>query len=279
MAVDAVTHEVVAGLQGAGVPCVVLKGPSLAAWLYPDARRAYVDSDVLVPAGSVATARGVLVGAGFEPGHDAPGRQSEVSQPWWRRRDGRAVDLHVSLHGATEAPDRVWELLGPHIEPLTLDGRMVPALDAPARTLLVALHAQQHADRPGGKPTEDLRRALERVADATWEQAAALALALGAERSFAEGLLLAERGDALLERLALGRALARGRTRPLAVARLRVASAPPGRRVQTLRGLLLPAPGTMRWRSSLARRGRRGLAAAYVQRVLRRHRADRRARP
>ncbi|WP_205698111.1 nucleotidyltransferase family protein [Conexibacter sp. SYSU D00693] len=266
LAVDAATREVVSGLQAAGLPCVVLKGPSVAAWLYAEGERGYVDSDVLVPRWHAEAAAGVLRGLGFEAAQDAEGRRSEVSRPWRRRADDRSVDLHVSVHGATEAPERVWDLLAERVRPLDLGPAQVPVLDVPARALLVALHAQQHADRPGGKPFEDLRRALAQTDDATWDAAATLALALGAERSFVEGLRLLPAGEAVLARMALGRAMS-GRAAPLRVALLRVRSARGGRQARAAVRLLVPAPTTMRWRSPVARRGRGGLAAAYGLRL------------
>ena len=51
LAVDVVTAEVVDAFRRAGVRAVVLKGPTLAGWLYGgEAVRTYGDSDLLVSA-------------------------------------------------------------------------------------------------------------------------------------------------------------------------------------------------------------------------------------
>ncbi|MCA1711243.1 MAG: nucleotidyltransferase family protein, partial [Actinobacteria bacterium] len=61
LAVDAQTAEVVQRLHQADVPCLLLKGPSIAGWLYNDGTpRPYGDSDLLVPPHAYATAAEVL---------------------------------------------------------------------------------------------------------------------------------------------------------------------------------------------------------------------------
>src|SRR5436305_2012832 len=48
--IDRVTAEVVEALRAEGVPCVVLKGATVARWLYSDATaRPYSDADLLAP--------------------------------------------------------------------------------------------------------------------------------------------------------------------------------------------------------------------------------------
>ncbi len=67
LAVDVVTAEVVGAFRRAGVRAVVLKGPTLAGWLYGgDAVRTYGDSDLLVPAAGRGAAEAELARLGFE---------------------------------------------------------------------------------------------------------------------------------------------------------------------------------------------------------------------
>src|SRR5580658_4195633 len=64
-AIDALTAEVASAFAGEGIDTVVLKGPVLARWLYPDGVRHYVDSDLMVAPGNRARAVGVLERLGF----------------------------------------------------------------------------------------------------------------------------------------------------------------------------------------------------------------------
>ena len=53
--IDAATAEVLGAFDAAGVDCVLLKGPTLTSWLYPEvSRRSYVDSDLLGVLGTKA---------------------------------------------------------------------------------------------------------------------------------------------------------------------------------------------------------------------------------
>ena len=66
LAVDAVTAEVVTALRDAGIRPLLLKGPSIAGWLYGDgAARPYGDSDLLVSPGSYRPAENALRALGF----------------------------------------------------------------------------------------------------------------------------------------------------------------------------------------------------------------------
>jgi hypothetical protein len=63
--IDALTAEVAGALNSDGIETLVLKGPVLAKWLYPEEVRAYSDSDLLVATGSHAHAVEVLERARF----------------------------------------------------------------------------------------------------------------------------------------------------------------------------------------------------------------------
>jgi hypothetical protein len=52
-------------MRDVGVPAILLKGPSVARWLYPAGGRAYADSDLLVPASEFSRAEKVLRSLGF----------------------------------------------------------------------------------------------------------------------------------------------------------------------------------------------------------------------
>src|SRR5436309_12240895 len=113
LAVDGVTAEAVGALDEAGIPSLLLKGPAVAAWLYPPAEvRRYTDVDLLVPAGCLAAAEEVLAGRGFRyvfEGDDAV--EAPAHARTWLRGDDPAVDLHTGLRRLPAAPDDVWEVL------------------------------------------------------------------------------------------------------------------------------------------------------------------------
>lgn len=269
LAVDAVTLEVLRTLRDRGVDCVLLKGPTIASWLYEDRPRPYRDTDVLVDPARAPLAEAVLLELGFTHGRDRRG--SIVSQPW--RRGDQVVDLHRSVHGAALPPERVWRVLLEHRAGFSLGGPSVPALDLPARALLVALHADQHADEPG-KPLEDLRRALARADEGTWQEACRLALRLRASRHLAGGLELLPEGRDVLGRLPVSGTAGR----PLRLARI-AAREERGRRrrVRAFVETLAPTPATMRWLEPEAGPGVLGYLRGHRAR-LRRAASRRRAR-
>lgn len=46
---DRIAAEVTSALRHAAIPTILLKGPSIARWLYPSGGRHYIDTDILVP--------------------------------------------------------------------------------------------------------------------------------------------------------------------------------------------------------------------------------------
>lgn len=192
------------------------------------------------------------------------------ARPWRRAADGARVDLHRSLWSASTPPARTWPVLERASTHMTIGGVAVAVPDLPLRALLVAAHAAQHRT-DAEKPLEDLRRALAVADPATWEAAARLADALGLLQPLASGLALLPHGRALAARLPLVRMLdpdATGSPEAVAVGVDRIASARSLRAKAALAtGLAFPPPDVLRWWSPLARRGRRGLAAAYVVRA------------
>jgi len=274
--VDRVTAEVLDALRSHGVECVLLKGPVLAGWLYADgAARSYVDTDILVSPPAFPKAQRVLAEIGFSTyvdDSDTPGWR-QVAHHWRRATDGANVDLHRTLVGVGVSDGELWDALAADTVPIDFRGRSVRSLALPARALHIALHAAQHGVR-GGKHLDDLERALAQIDFQVWAAARTLAARLGATGAFATGLRLSEPGRRLAERLALPAdrsvetALLAGGSVPGALGWHYVASARgvvPRARIVARK--LIPTPRFMRKWSPLARRGRRGLAAAYVARV------------
>jgi hypothetical protein len=276
--VDRASAEVVAGLRAAGVPSLLMKGPAISTWLYAGEPRAYADTDLLLREGDWERAASVLEGLGFADDLtplERPRSGSLDSHPYVRAADGATVDLHVTLFGIEAPPAEVWAAFTAEAVPLAVGGATVEAPSYRARALHVAMHAVQHGGEAHRKPMRDLELALERVPKPVWKGALELARELRAEAAFGAGLRLTEEGRALAAAIGAApdarspRTDLRAAGTPLAEGFLELAATERRRdQAALLLGVLAPRPSFMRWWSPLARRGRLGLAAAYVWRPL-----------
>ena len=204
--IDAATAEVVRALEAESVDAVLLKGPVTRRWLYADGTpRPYLDSDVLVNPAKIQAAGAVLTALGFECRLD-----EECMPRWWRTHesvwvreaDAVCLDLHNSIPGIGVDPSVAWDVFTAASETIDVGGVVVRILDAPSRTLQLALHATQHGRLPS-RALVDLERGVELCDWELWQEAARLAHRLGAIDAFAAGLRLTEAGSALAERLQL----------------------------------------------------------------------------
>jgi hypothetical protein len=279
--VDSVTAEVFTAMREAGIRPLLLKGPSIAVWLYENgAARPYIDSDLLVAPGSYREAGSVLRRLGFRPRAYSLHRDS---QAWQRRRDASYVDLHRSLINVLASRDVAWRELATDAETLRVGGVEVEVLRIPARALHVALHAAQHGEGDFRRPREDLARALRVADERVWREAADLARRIDALPAFAAGLRLDPEGERLAELLELPRErppaveLRAGSDIPVAIALDSLASE---RSLRTRARLLLRAvvPSALymrhwsemhmtRWPAAV-RRGPLGLSLAYAWRPI-----------
>lgn len=254
-------------LAAAGVPHVLLKGPTTARWLY-DRLRPYNDVDLLVPPESAKRAVLALADAGIA--RPAAGLLGEEASHSWLlvSADGFEVDLHVTLPMLGTSAMRArsgWALMAERVVDFELDGFSVPALDEAGRCLVVALHAlgNRGADE---KSLEDLRRARTMASEATWEKARTLSAELGVQPLLDAGLTLVEAG-ALPEDLPLDvRLRLEGRGGSFQLERL--LGLAPREKVPALWRELFPSAGFMRYRQP-ALASRLALAAAYTVRLWR----------
>jgi hypothetical protein len=276
LVVDGVTAEVWRALRDTRIPAILLKGPSIAGWLYErTAVRPYGDADILVDPARLEESRRLLSWLGFEPRSPLiRGDRPRPSGAWLRPRDRATVDLHSTITGIGVSPEAAWRILRENMEPLDVAGVGVDVLTVPARSLHVALHALQHGPRER-KPMEDLRRAVTQVPIEMWADASYLAGSLAAVPSFAAGLRLVPAGAQIADRLGLSRETTIEVT-------LRAGGAPPGTltvdwlmtrpgpgaKVALLARKLFPSPSFMRQWSPLARRGLAGLILTYLWRPL-----------
>lgn len=211
MQVDRVTGEVVSAMDAAGIPTILLKGPSIARWLYPDGGRTYADTDLLVQASEHARAGDVLRAIGFvdrfEGFHPVERRPHPVEETAFVRPahpgDGRGaeVDLHRNLPGLTTPDERLWDVLVGQTTTLPVGGRQVRVLDRTGVALHVVLHAVQHGF--GLHTDEDLRRAIAAMPADDWGPVAALAARLGVDNVLGLGLRHHPRGAAIADGLGL----------------------------------------------------------------------------
>lgn len=275
MAVDAVTAEVTASFDEAGVPNILLKGPTVARWLYEEEhQRPYGDTDLLVDPAAIELARKTLHELGFRS-HFRPRRHAGIEPPHadtWTRAP-HVVDLHSALPGATGDRRSAWEVLYSEAPELKVGGRTVRGLARRALLVQLALHAAHHGTSMK-HPVIDLRCALARCAPHEWSAAAMLAADISASEAFARGLSLLPEGRSVLGRIGMeprewvGPSDPRGGP-PLTEGFARVAAAPSARtRLAIIVDELFPTREFLWWWTPIARRSRRGLAMAYLWRPL-----------
>jgi hypothetical protein len=273
MAVDQMTCEVIAALEKEGINAILLKGPSIAQWLYPAGGRPYGDSDLLVSPADFTRAASLLRKLGF----GAPAWAWAEHAHTYRRVDESGcvlcVDLHRVLPYLTSSPASSWQILSTGTDTMYLHGVPVQVLGVPQRVLHIAIHALQHAFE-SKSPFEDLRRAIGAVDVDVWHDVVSLSRALGAEDALAAGLCLIPEGKVLADQLALT-SKRRGTLRMAAsatsdgpayqVQRILDASSL-GERMKLVFNPAFVSPTFMRQTSPLARRGRTGLTLAYAAR-------------
>lgn len=274
--IDHAAAAAIHALDAAGIPYILLKGASVARWLYePEDARAYGDCDLLVPPGEFGAALQTLTALGFEP------ELTESEMPsWWREHalatirqtDGIAIDLHRSLPGVQVTDAQLWAALSARTDVKPVGDSMANVLTEPGRALHAALHVAQHGG--SARDLDVLARVIDRMDDQGWRAAADLASMLEATAAFQRGLSFLSAGEDLAERLGLDgdRAIevelrAAGAPEALTLARVFDADGIAAR-LSLVRHKLLPPPTFMRKWSPLAGRGRLGLAAAYAWRPI-----------
>ena len=133
MTIDAATAELFSALAQAGARARLLKGPSIAGWLYDDPdEREYGDCDVLIAPESVADAERALEALGYEREYDdraLPDWWREHASAWLRHRDGVSVDLHRTLVGIGVPDGECWRLLSADPRTSIVGNRQLPALE------------------------------------------------------------------------------------------------------------------------------------------------------
>jgi hypothetical protein len=261
-------------LRDGGVRAILLKGPALTAWLYPGEPRAYSDVDLLIRDLDRDAAEDVLRDVGFERiaidvlPDDRPHHARTYLKP-----GGAAVDLHHTMVGVGASSQMAWTVLAADTEWLPLGNEQIEVLSRPARAFVVVLHAAQHGVEAEG-PLEDLRRVLEKLSLEDWPAVRQLAEQLDAIPAFSAGLRLLPAGRTVAAKLALPETasvetLLRSTSAPTMSLGFDWLARTQGfrRKARFVGRKIVPQPSFMRAWTPLARRGRSGLAAAYLWRV------------
>jgi len=209
--IDRTTAEVAPAMSEAGVPTVLLKGLSIARWLYPSGGRTYCDADILVAPSTFARAKEVLRSLGFDEAlhgfasferdlHDAVEvafvREGTDSGGRWG-----VVDLHQSLPLLSVSNQTVWDTLSAETETLVVAGVDVRVLNHGGLALHIVVHAVQHNFEH--HTDEDLRRAIRAASIDDWRRAADIGRRLGIEDVLGFGLRRHAEGAELADRLGL----------------------------------------------------------------------------
>jgi Uncharacterised nucleotidyltransferase len=275
--IDALAAEVAGTFGREGIETLVLKGPVLAKWLYPGEVRPYVDCDLMVAPENRTRAVGVLERLGFAkhcPWMPTP-LSLDPGGTAFNRRGGGMVDLHCRLPGLDGDPDAIWGCLAASAERQVIGGVELRVPDRDTVLLHVVLHAAHHANLADSKPLEDLRRALARAEESRWSGALELARAHRGVPAFAAGLRLLPEGEDLARSLHLGEVRSlqheiRREDNVIAEELYALLSADVGigRKLAIAASDVFPRPDYLRWWSPLARRGKLGLAGAYLWRAI-----------
>ncbi len=266
-------------LKDRGIASILLKGAAFARLLYDDpCQRPYTDSDLFVREGDLVRAEAALEELGFvrvDRDEDWFEPAPKYAHTFLRKTDRAYLDVHWRLSGAGAGAADQWELLRWHTTQLDLGGRPLTVLDPAATAMLVALHAHHHGTEKASA-LADVDQAVARLAPDAWSEARRLADQLGARVAFAAGLRLTESGDALADGLGLERPSSvelwlKVNPRHYGAWVLdRFTQAHTGRgRLRIGLHVVAPPPEGMRAHFALARRGRAGLALAYVIRPFR----------
>jgi hypothetical protein len=205
LANDAACLRAVRHLEASGIPVIMLKGASIATWLYSGGvERPYADTDLLVSPRQWDRSLAVLRSLGFRVrGEHAHAFERSTSELDLSNDDGLFIDLHHRLAlAAAEPADLCFRVLDQRTVPMPVGGGLVRVLDIPARAMHLALHAIQNGPRHT-RSMEDLRRGLAAVPLEDWAEAWGIARAIGAELAFAAGLRCQPKGVEVATRLGL----------------------------------------------------------------------------
>jgi hypothetical protein len=260
-------------LARAGVDALVIKGPTIASWLYPDGRESG-DVDLLVAPSMGNAARDALTAHGYTDVY-AGVHDGEVADHSYVLTDdrlgGREVDVHVAFPGVGVDAETAWRELWARRSSVRTAGIDVPAVDRAAVAVLLLLHAARNG-AASPRAVEDVRL-VAAADDATWREVAGLVERLCAAPAVHAALGLVPDGERAARALGIAGVrdpdweLRASSPDPLSVRLLDLRAASWRRRVAIVARELAPSAAFLRATRPVARRGAWGLPVAYVQRL------------
>lgn len=268
--------EVCWALADRGIEVLVIKGPSISEWLYPDGERESADVDLLLRPSQWDAAQSILEGRGFEPTYsgfrDEESALHSLDLQRTNAEQGRhGLDLHHYFPGIEVDPEEAFDVLWDGRLPGEQAGVAVWFPSIEARALIIALHA---ARQPGmTKTSEDLRRAMEALSPAQTQTMAELARRLNAQAALRAGVETLPETSDYVEVLGLADVevpahwvLLSQNADLLSIELERVWSLPPGERLRRMGRWLVPSAASMRARHPEVGDSRPQLAGLYVRR-------------
>ena len=134
---DGDTAQVLESFERAGVHALLLKGPSIACWLYDHAtERPYFDCDLLVEPVDYDAAEQELRSLGYVPLLDRWGLPAwwyGHAVPWTHPGGRASVDLHRTLIGVGVDHATTWSVLSADADEILVGGHRASCLGLPAR--------------------------------------------------------------------------------------------------------------------------------------------------
>lgn len=259
-------------LRAAGIPCLHIKGPTVALWLYDEGERSWGDVDVLVPPGRMDEALAALQHAGMSEAYPGVNRHTSNDHAvTLLSLDGSfEIDVHDRFEGIDRDPGEAFEELWRRREPARLGHVDVWFPDLTTRALLVAVNTARQAT---DKAREDLRRLVASAGDDDWAALVWLAGRIEALPALRAGLEILPEGADVVRRTALAEVDVSPEWR------LRVGGAPRtalrldelrrmswSRRIHTILRWIVPAPAIIRMRDPAARGNAARLVVGYLRR-------------
>lgn len=138
------THRVVAAIEGAGIPVVVLKGAAAASRWHEPTLRQQSDVDVLVERRNKDAATRALIDAGVCSSRFLDSQEMHNDSLLPAEKSGLLVELHHYFNHHYETHVEVGELLERRQRVVTAQGEL-PALSREDDAVYLALHAAAHA--------------------------------------------------------------------------------------------------------------------------------------
>jgi hypothetical protein len=272
--------EVGTRLGAAGIPCLHIKGPTVATWLYEPGERPWGDVDILLPPSRMDDALEVLLAARFS--YRDPGLRWRTSEDHAltlnydpdgqaQRKVAAEVDIHHRFLGIDGDPEQVFAELWRRREPTRLAGLEVWFPDIATRSLIAVLNAAR--DPRGAKAPKDLRRLLDAATDADWARTIALARRVDASQALRAGLEIEPAGREIVARTSLAdvtvspavRLRAEGSSRT-AVRIQELRSFGTMKKLRMVAGWVVPSPAVIRMREPAAAGSAWRMGRAYLAR-------------